>query len=229
MFKNGVLYLVSTPIGNLEDITLRAIRILNEVDIIAAEDSRRTLLLLEHLGIKKQIESYHGYNRNKQTPRLIEKLLIGKNIALVTDAGTPGISDPSYNLVVGAIKQNIQIIPIPGPTAAIAAIVVSGLPTERFSFEGFLPTKKGRRRRLEEIEKQSSTVVLFEAPHRLLKTLNDLKNVLGNRPVAVCRELTKKFEEIVRGNIDDVLLFFNGKSIRGEFVLVIQGKGTQDV
>ena len=225
MLKNGILYLVSTPIGNLEDITLRAIRILKEVDIIAAEDTRHTLLLLGNLGIKNQLESYHSYNRLRQTPRLIEKLISGKNIALVSDAGTPGISDPANHLVAAAIERQISVVPIPGPTAAIAALVASGLPTDQFYFGGFLPAKKGRKKRILELSKLTETVVLYESPHRLLKTLYELKTCFGNRPIAVCRELTKRFEEITRGGIDDAVRFFSNKTIRGEFVLVIRGEG----
>jgi 16S rRNA (cytidine1402-2'-O)-methyltransferase len=223
MFKSGTLYLVSTPIGNLEDISLRAIRILKEVDVIAAEDTRRTIILLNHFEIHTRMESYHDFNKIKKTPVLLNQLLNGKNIALVSDAGTPGISDPAYNMVIQSIRNNITIIPIPGPTAFVSALIVSGLPTDRFVFEGFLPVKKGRRSRLEQIAREFRTVVIYESPYRLLRTLSDLKDVLGDRTIAVCRELTKKFEEIQRGSLTQVIDHFSKNKIQGEFVLVIYG------
>ena len=222
--NHGTLYLVSTPIGNMEDITLRAIRILKEVNLIAAEDTRHTCKLLSHFGIKNRMESYYDYNKEKKTPFLIKQLLQGKNIALVTDAGTPGISDPAYNLVVQAIEQHIPTVTIPGPTAAVVALVTSGLPTDRFVFEGFLPVKKGRKPRLNQLSEETRTMVFYESPYRLIRTLSDLRTVLGEREAAVCRELTKKFEETVRGTITEVIDIMSMKRVRGEIVIVVKGK-----
>lgn len=227
--KRGSLYLVSTPIGNLEDITLRAIRILNEVDIIAAEDTRKTGFLLNHFGIQTRMESYHDHNKTKKTPVLMHQLKEGKSVAIVSDAGTPGISDPAFTLVRSAIQSSISTIPIPGPTAAIAGLTVSGLPTDRFVFEGFLPRKKGRKNRLADLAKEPRTIILYEAPHRLLQTFSDLLDILGDRTIAVCRELTKKFEEILRGPISDAINVFTNRRIQGEFVLIIQGNTKKNV
>jgi 16S rRNA (cytidine1402-2'-O)-methyltransferase len=226
--STGTLYLVSTPIGNLEDMPPRAVRILGEADLVAAEDTRHTGLLLKHFGLQKRLESYHDYNKEKSGPRLIGRLLAGESIALVSDAGTPGISDPAFNLVRSAAEKNIPVIPIPGPTAAIAALSVSGLPTDRFVFEGFLPAKKGRRTRLGELARESRTLILYESPYRLLRTLGDLLEVLGDRPMSVSRELTKKFEETVRGRISEILAVFSGRKILGEFVLVIHGHSDRE-
>jgi 16S rRNA (cytidine1402-2'-O)-methyltransferase len=219
----GTLYLVSTPIGNLEDMPPRGVRILKEADLVAAEDTRHTGLLMHHFGIRNRLESYHDYNKEKTGPRLIQRLLNGESIAVVSDAGTPGISDPAFNLVRSAAENNIPVVPIPGPTAAIAALSVSGLPTDRFVFEGFLPAKKGRRTRLVELAKESRTLILYESPHRLIRTLGDLLESLGDRPMSVSRELTKKFEETVRGRISEILAVFSGRKILGEFVLIIHG------
>ena len=223
-YTSGTLYLVSTPIGNLEDITLRALRILKEVDIIAAEDTRRTGLLLNHFQIKKTLERYHDHNKTRKTPVLIDYLNRGISIAVVSDAGTPGISDPAFYLVREAIVHDISVVPIPGPTAAISALTASGLPTDRFVFEGFLPHKKGRKTKLDRLTNEQRTIILYEAPHRLLKTLQDLLDILGDRSIAVCRELTKKFEEIVRGPVSKIISLFSETTIRGEFVLIIEGK-----
>ncbi len=221
----GTLFLVSTPIGNLSDISLRALEVLKSVDLIAAEDTRHTGLLLSHYNLKALLTSYHDFNQRAKAPQLIEKLLSGESIAVVSDAGTPGISDPAYNLVNLAIKDSIPVIPIPGPAAFISALIVSGLPTDRFVFEGFLPIKSGRRkRRLEELKTEPRTILLYESPHRLLRTLSDLSDYLGNRRISVSRELTKKFEETVRGSILEVKEYFAKKSIKGEFVLVVEGK-----
>jgi len=221
---NGSLYLVSTPIGNLEDISMRAIRILGEVDIVAAEDTRRTGLLLSHYNIKNRLESYHDHNKVQKTPFLLKQLSAGQSIAVVSDAGTPGISDPAYYLVRHAIDMGISPIPVPGATAVAAALVVSGLPTDRFVFEGFLPHKKGRQTKLRQLAEEPRTIVLYESPHRLLKTLSEIRDTVGDRQIALCRELTKKFEEIVRGTISEVVDIFSKKRIRGEFVLIIKGK-----
>jgi 16S rRNA (cytidine1402-2'-O)-methyltransferase len=215
---------VTTPIGKLEDMTARAIRTLKEADLIAAEDTRHTGNLLRHFGSEKKSESYHDHNKEKKTPGLIGRLKRGQSIAIVSDAGTPGISDPAYNLVRAAIDENIPVVPIPGPTAAITALVVSGLPTDRFVFEGFLPAKKGRKTRIAELKEEKRTIILYEAPHRLIRTLEDLYSEWGDRRVAVCREMTKKFEEISRGRISEILTAYKKRKILGEFVLVVQGK-----
>lgn len=222
----GTLYIVSTPIGNLEDITLRALRILGSVDIIAAEDTRHTRKLLTHHGIAKPLLSYHDHNETAQAPRLLALLQGGKSLALVTDAGTPGIADPAYHLVRTVIPHGIPIVPIPGPTALMTALVVSGLPTERFVFEGFLPVKSGRRQqRLEVLASETRTVVLYESPHRFLKLLQELLTHCGpERRLMVARELTKHFEEIVRGTTASVCETFQGRAIRGEFTLVLAGR-----
>jgi 16S rRNA (cytidine1402-2'-O)-methyltransferase len=220
----GTLYLVATPIGNLEDITHRAIKILGGVDLIAAEDTRKTIILLNHYNIKKDLTSYHAFNEAKRTPELIDKLKRGQSIAIVSDAGTPGISDPAYRLVKTAIEEKINIIPIPGATAFVCAVTASGLPTDSFVFEGFLPHKKGRKTKLGELSKETRTIILYESPHRLLKTLNELLNSLGERKIVVARELTKKFEEIYHGTISEAINHFSAKPIKGEFVLIISGK-----
>lgn len=219
----GTLYIVSTPIGNLEDITYRAVKILSGVDLIAAEDTRKTKILLEHYNIQKELISYFQFNEAKRTPELIEALKSGKSIAVVSDAGTPGISDPAYRLVRAAIDDGIKIIPIPGASALLAALIVSGLPTDSFVFEGFLPHKKGRRTKLEQLKSESRTIILYESPHRILKTLQQLQETIGDRQVAVAREITKKFEEVFRGTLSEALNYFSSKSIKGEFVLIIQG------
>ena len=221
--NTGTLFLVSTPIGNLEDISLRALRVLKEVDIIAAEDTRRTGILLRHFGIQTKMDSYYDHNKTRKAPFLISQLLKGNSIAVVSDAGTPGISDPAYYLVCRASEASIPIIPVPGATALISGLIVSGLATNRFVFEGFLPTKKGRKTRLEALTAEQRTIILYEAPHRLMRTLSDLLEVLGDRTIAVCREMTKKFEEILRGSISDIIRVFSHRKPRGEFVLIIQG------
>ena len=219
----GALYLVSTPIGNLDDITLRALHILKGVDLVAAEDTRKTGFLLAHLGIQKPIISYFSYNERKRVPGLLEKLRDGSSIAVVTDAGTPGISDPAYLLVREAVAAGVKIIASPGASAILAALVISGLPTDRFVFEGFLPVKKGRKTRFEELAKEERTIVVYESPHRIEKTLGDLLALMGDRQVAVVRELTKKFEEVERGRASAVLERIKAKTPRGEYVLVIAG------
>jgi len=229
MSKNvgGTLFLVATPIGNLEDITYRAVKVLNSVDLIAAEDTRKTKILLDHYNINKPMTSYYSYNEKARTPQLIEKLLAGQSIALVSDAGTPGISDPAFHIVQQALENEISIIPIPGPTAFISALIVSGLPTDRFVFEGFLPLKKGRKTKLESLKLESRTIILYESPHRIRKSLTEIQNYFGNRNVVVARELTKKFEEIVRGPIQLVLSELEKKEPRGEYVVIIEGASRQ--
>ena len=221
-----MLFVVSTPIGNLEDITLRALRVLKEVDLVAAEDTRKTGILLKHHQIKNKITSYHDYNKEKKTPFLIRELKSGKDLAVVSDAGTPGISDPCYYLVREAIKEEIRIVPIPGSSALLSALVVSGLPTDRFVFEGFLPQKKSKRvKRLKELSSEKRTLIFFESPHRLIRTIEDLKEMFGERRIVVARELTKKFEEIIRGKISDVENHFEIKGVKGEMVIVVEGEG----
>lgn len=219
----GTLYIVSTPIGNLEDITLRAVRVLKESDLIAAEDTRHTSVLLKHYEITTRSISCHDHNKEAVTPRLIRELQAGKNLAVVSDAGTPGISDPAFYLVREAVKHGVTVVPIPGASASLACLVASALPTDRFVFEGFLPAKKGRRTRLESLRLEPRTMIIYESPHRVLRTLRDLYDVLGDRQVCVGREITKKFEEMIRGSLQDVLAELSGRSIKGEFVLAVAG------
>ncbi len=220
----GKLYLVSTPIGNLEDITFRAIHVLKQVDLIAAEDTRHSAVLLKHYGITTPTTSFHAFNIAKKTPGLIQKLLQGESIALISDAGTPGISDPAFHLVREAIANDIAIEAIPGATALIPALIISGLPANRFVFEGFLPAKKGRNQRLQELALEQRTMIIYEAPHRLLKTLQQLLAHLGNRQIVIARELTKKFEQIYRGTLEDICQRPEQVVLKGEFVLVIEGR-----
>jgi 16S rRNA (cytidine1402-2'-O)-methyltransferase len=223
----GKLYVVSTPIGNLEDISHRAVKILSEVDLIAAEDTRTTLTLLHRYNIRKPLVSYHNYNEARRTPELTSKLQQGASIALVSDAGTPGISDPAYRVIQAALENDIEIVGIPGATAFLPALIASGLPGERFVFEGFLPVKKGRKTRLEQLRDEPRTIILYESPHRLLRTLDDLQHFLGDRMISVSRELTKKFEETRRGRISELLDHFMKSAIKGEFVIVVEGKRPQ--
>ena len=219
---SGKLYIVATPIGNLEDITFRALRILKEVDLIAAEDTRNTLKLLNHYEITKPLISYHRHNEEIKKDNLIDKLKNGENIAIVTDAGTPGISDPGEVIVKEAIENNIEVISIPGACAAINALICSGLDTKEFVFLGFLPiNKKLRKIKLEEIKNENKTLILYEAPHKMKETLQDLKNILDNRKVVLARELTKIHEEFIRGNIDEVIS--KSENIKGEMILIIEG------
>ena len=223
MEKFGELYLVATPIGNMEDITLRAIKTLKNVDIIAAEDTRHTLKLLNHLEISKPLISYYRHNEDVKSDVLIEKLKEGKNIALVSDAGTPGISDPGEEIVKKCIEENINIIPIPGACAMVTALVASGLDTKEFTFYGFLPmNKKLRKAKLAEISENENTIVIYEAPHKLDSTLEDLKQVLKDRKITIARELTKIHEEFIRGNLENIE--DKVSNIKGEFVLIIEGK-----
>jgi 16S rRNA (cytidine1402-2'-O)-methyltransferase len=222
--EKGTLYLVGTPIGNLEDITARALRILREVAVVAAEDTRQSLKLLRHFEIQTQLVSYHEHNQRTAGPALIERLLAGDSVALVTDAGMPAISDPGEDLVRLALEAEVPVVPIPGPTAFVSALVVSGQPTNRFAFDGFLPTKKKEREAaLSRLALEERTVMLYEAPHRLLETLVDLERALGARPMAAARELTKLHEEVVRGTPAELITHFEARAPRGEFVLVISG------
>lgn len=218
------LYLVSTPIGNLEDITLRALRVLKEVGLIACEDTRHTRRLLDHFGISKPTISYHEHNEQARAAELVQRMLGGESVAIVTDAGTPGISDPAYRIVTAAIENGITVIPIPGATALIAGLTASGLPTDSFLFAGFLPNKKmARRTRLEELKTQRATLVFYEAPHRIRETLVDALESFGDRPAAVARELTKLHEQFVRGRLSEIAAHFNAHDPRGEMTLVIAG------
>ena len=221
----GTLYIVGTPIGNLEDITFRAVRILQTVDLIAAEDTRHTGKLLHHFQIKTPQISYHDHNRTTRTPELLHRLQQGISIALVTDAGMPGISDPGYDLVKVCADAGIRVIPIPGASAAITALSASGLPTDRFSFEGFLPTKeKDRRTQLEGLRSDPRTLIFYEAPHRVQKTLQDMATVLGpDRNITLARELTKLHEEFWRGTIGDALVHYGDREPQGEFTLILSG------
>ena len=223
--KKGKLFIVSTPIGNLEDITLRALKVLKEVDLIAAEDTRRTKILLNHYEIKKPLISYFEYNKVYKGKLIIEQLTKGKNVALVSDAGTPGISDPGYLLIKQSLDKGISVIPISGISALSTAISVSGLPANRFTFLGFLPLKKNKRKSLLEKYKESDdTLIIFESPYRIIKTLTEIKELIGDREIALCRELTKMYEEIFRGKISSASEEFSKrKSIKGEFTLVIGG------
>ena len=218
----GTLYIVSTPIGNLEDITLRAIRILKEVDLIAAEDTRHTKILLDRYGINKKLVSFYSYNQLRRKDEVVDFLVEGKNVALVSDSGTPGISDPGFVLIKSAVEKNIQIIPIPGPTALIAALTVSGKHSNKFVFEGFLSNKASqRRKRLEFLKNEDRTIVLYESCHRITKLLGDILDVMGDTDLVVARELTKKFEDVKREKVSFLLEHFTKTKPKGEFVVVI--------
>ena len=221
---SGKLYICPTPIGNLEDMTYRTIRILNEVDLIAAEDTRHSIKLLNHFEISKPLTSYHEHNKDSKGGYLINKLLEGENIALISDAGMPGISDPGEDIIKQAIEHNIDIEVLPGATASITALVGSGLETAKFAFEGFLDRdKKLRRSRLEEVKEEERTMIFYESPHRLKDTLKDMLKILGNRKISVNRELTKKYQEVIREDIETVINIFNEKEAKGEFVLIVDG------
>ena len=220
----GILYIVPTPIGNLEDITLRALRILKEVEWIAAEDTRHTKHLLVHFGIKTALTSYHEHNERDKARSLVERLRNGANIALVSDAGTPGISDPGYRIVVEASRAGIQVIPLPGASALTTALSASGLPTDRFLFEGFLPAKaQVRKAKLQSLRAETATLLFYEAPHRLLDALGDMLKVFGDRDIAIARELTKVHEEILRGKLSELVAALSGRDIKGEIAIIVQG------
>lgn len=223
--KTGKLYLCATPIGNLEDMPVRAIRVMKEADLIAAEDTRNSIKLLNHFEIDTPMTSYHEYNKIEKAAVLVDKILAGQTIALITDAGTPGISDPGEELVRQAIEAGIEIIPVPGPAACINALIISGLPTRRFTFEAFLPSdKKEKAAILEELSRETRTMIIYEAPHRLVKTLTELQEVLGNdRKIAICKELTKKHETVYRATIGEAVDYYTANEPRGEYVLVIEG------
>jgi 16S rRNA (cytidine1402-2'-O)-methyltransferase len=222
------LYLVPTPIGNLEDITLRAIRILKEVDLILAEDTRTTGFLLRHLGIEKKMYSHHQHNEHKTAELIAQRIEAGESVALVSDAGTPGISDPGFLLVRECIKAGVEVECLPGASAFIPALVNSGLPSDRFCFEGFLPHKKGRQSRIERLAEEERTMIFYESPYRLLKSLEQFAQFFGNdRQASVSRELTKKFEETKRGSLKELFDFFSTKGVKGEIVIVIEGKNNK--
>ena len=224
----GCLYVVSTPIGNLGDITYRSVEMLRQVSLIAAEDTRRTRILLNRYEIATPLSSYNSYNKERKGPEFIKRLNQGEDVALVSDAGTPGVSDPLYHLVQLALEAEADVVSIPGPSAILSALTVSGLPMDRFRFEGFLPRKKRRKRILEELAELSETVVLFESPMRIEKTLNELKEVFGNRKAALTRELTKMHEEVLRGGLDDLCKASEGRKWKGEITLVISGKSSKN-
>ena len=222
---SGKLYLCATPIGNLEDITFRVLRTLKEVDLIGAEDTRHSIKLLNHFGIKTPMTSYHEYNKVEKAKYLVSLLQEGKNIALITDAGTPGISDPGEELVRQCYEAGIEVSSLPGPAACITALTMSGMATRRFAFEAFLPSdKKERAMVLAELAAETRTIVLYEAPHHLLRTLEELREQIGNRKITICRELTKKYEEAKQSFIDDMIDHYSLNEPKGEFVLVIEGK-----
>lgn len=225
MENETTLYLVPTPIGNLEDMTFRSVKVLNQVDTILAEDTRTSGKLLKHFEITTKCQSHHAFNEHKTTEGLVERLKKGEKIALITDAGTPGISDPGYLLVRSCVEENIKIECLPGATAFVPAIVKSGLPSDRFSFEGFLPHKKGKKTKLEELEAKEITSIVYESPYRLVKSLQMFHDIAGpDRVVSVSRELTKIYEETKTGPVSEVLEYFQRKEVKGEIVIVIEGK-----
>ncbi len=228
--EQGRLYLCATPIGNLEDITFRVVRILKEADLIAAEDTRNSIKLLNHFEIKTPLTSYHEYNRIEKAHVLIQKMREGKNVALITDAGTPGISDPGEDLVRLCMEAGIEVTSLPGACACVTALTLSGLPTRRFCFEAFLPQeKKEKQEILEELKEETRTVILYEAPHRLKKTLQELYGALGERRITICRELTKKHETVFASTLSEALAFYEQNEPRGECVIVMEGRSRQEL
>ena len=220
------LYIVPTPIGNLEDITLRAIKVLKEVDLILCEDTRRSKKLLNHLEIDVPLRSHHKFNEHSEVSYIVKKIVEGSNMALISDAGVPGISDPGFLIVRTCLENNIETECLPGPTAFVPALVVSGLPIDKFIFEGFLPAKKGRKSRLVKLALESRTMVFYESPHKLLRTLLDFDNFFGsNRKISISRELTKLYEETLRGSIKEMVAIYSNKKPKGEYVIIVQGKG----
>lgn len=226
----GMLYLCATPIGNLEDITYRVVRILNEVDIIAAEDTRNSIKLLNHFDIKTPMTSYHEFNKIEKAKYLVKLMQEGKNVAVITDAGTPGISDPGEELVRQCYDAGIKVTSLPGAAACITALTMSGLATRRFAFEAFLPSdKKEKARVLEELKNETRTIIIYEAPHRLIKTLEELKNAIGNRRITICKELTKRYENAMLTTFEEALEYYEGNEPKGEFVLVIEGRSYEEI
>ena len=227
---SGILYLCATPIGNLKDMTPRVVETLQEVDLIAAEDTRNSIKLLNHFEIKTPMTSYHEYNKVEKALYLVEQLQMGKNVALITDAGTPAISDPGEVLVRECQKANITVTSLPGACALITALTLSGLNTRRFCMEGFLPSdKKEKKDVFEELKNESRTMILYEAPHRLTKTLDELYELLGDREIALCRELTKKFETVFKTTLKEAIAYYEENEPRGEYVLVIEGKSREEI
>ena len=230
MDTNGTLYLCATPIGNLEDITYRVLRTLREVDVIAAEDTRNSIKLLNHFDIHTPMTSYHEYNKIEKAYQLIEQMRQGKNVALITDAGTPGISDPGEDLVRIALEEGITVTSLPGAAACVTALTMSGQATRRFAFEAFLPRdKKERTKVLEELQTETRTIILYEAPHHLVSTLEELYEALGNREISICRELTKRHEEVRKTTLEDVLSYYKDHEPRGEYVLVVAGRDRREM
>ena len=225
----GILYIVPTPVGNMEDMTLRAIRILKEADLVLAEDTRTSGVLLKHFDIKNHLQSHHKFNEHGTSAQVVERLLAGQNVALVSDAGTPGISDPGFFLVREAVRAGVEVQTLPGATAFVPALVSSGLPCDRFVFEGFLPQKKGRQPRLESLRQEQRTMIFYESPYRLVKTLQQLAEYFGTeRQVSVCREISKVHEESVRGTLDQVVAHFQENEPRGEIVVIVAGRDDKD-
>ena len=221
----GILYIVPTPVGNMEDMTLRAVRILKEVDLVLAEDTRTSGILLKHFDIKNQLMSHHKFNEHGTSAGIVQRLQAGQNVALISDAGTPGISDPGFFLVREAVRAGIEVQTLPGPTAFVPALVSSGLPCDRFVFEGFLPQKKGRKTRLESLVNEERTMIFYESPYRVVKTLEQFAEVYGaDRQVSVCREISKVHEESVRGSLQEVIAHFKEKEPRGEIVIILAGR-----
>ncbi len=221
----AILYIVPTPVGNMEDMTLRALRVLKEADVVLAEDTRTSGILLKHYGIKQQLLSHHKFNEHGTSAAIVERLLAGQTVALISDAGTPGISDPGFLVAREAIRAGVEVITLPGATAFVPALVSSGLPSDRFCFEGFLPQKKGRQTRLESLRDEERTMIFYESPYRLLKTLTQFAEVMGQeRLVSVCREISKIHEESVRGTLAEVIAHFTCTPPKGEIVIVLQGK-----
>ena len=220
----GILYIVPTPVGNMEDMTFRAVRILKEVDLVLAEDTRTSGILLKHYDIRNQLMSHHKFNEHGTSAGIVNRLLAGENIALISDAGTPGISDPGFFLVREAVKAGIEVQCLPGATAFVPALVSSGLPCDRFAFEGFLPQKKGRQTKLMSLKEESRTIIFYESPYRLVKTLQQFAEVYGpERQVSVCREISKVHEESVRGTLEEVIAHFKEKEPKGEIVIILAG------
>ncbi|MCQ2112577.1 MAG: 16S rRNA (cytidine(1402)-2'-O)-methyltransferase [Bacteroidaceae bacterium] len=221
----GQLFVVPTPVGNMEDMTFRAIRVLKEADMILAEDTRTSSVLLHHYDIKNELHSHHKFNEHQQVQRVVERILAGSNVALISDAGTPGISDPGFLLVRECVKNGIEVQTLPGATAFVPALVSSGLPCDKFCFEGFLPQKKGRQKRLSELQNEERTMIFYESPYRVLKALEQFGEVFGTeRQVSCCREISKVHEESVRGTIAEVIQHFTEREPKGEFVIVVAGK-----
>ena len=221
----GILYIVPTPVGNMEDMTFRAVRILKEVDLVLAEDTRTSGILLKHFDIRNQLMSHHKFNEHGTSAGIVGRLLAGENVALISDAGTPGISDPGFFLVREAVKAGVEVQCLPGATAFVPALVASGLPCDRFAFEGFLPQKKGRQTKIESLKDESRTMIFYESPYRVLKTLQQFAEAYGgDRQVSVCREISKIHEESVRGTLDEVIAHFKEKEPKGEIVIILAGK-----